>query len=160
MRPARDYYFFSVDPGVVLASSGAEGLRRPRLFSGVPELTFVFPGPAVPGLSPRGPDGVTAASFSDCSESFALACCRFGRLEAMGSSFFLSTLRTWNREVALPSLRKQLLGMQVREEGVHFARWYAACTIIQDAPESGFVVLLESFGVCTLKRVCTCPRRR
>jgi hypothetical protein len=63
-------YFFPVVPGVVLASSGAEGLRWPRLFSGVFELTAVFPGPAVAGLSPRGPDGVTAASFSDCAVFF------------------------------------------------------------------------------------------
>jgi hypothetical protein len=47
-------------PGVVLASSGAEGLRWPAAFSGVEDLTLVFPGPAVAGLSPRGPEGSTA----------------------------------------------------------------------------------------------------
>ena len=45
----------------------------PRLFSGVLERTFVSPAPAVEGLSPLGPDGVTAAcsgvgcaGVSDC----------------------------------------------------------------------------------------------
>jgi hypothetical protein len=88
--PSVIVYFFPVVPGVVLASSGAEGLRWPRLFSGVLEVTAVFPGPAVPGLSPRGPDGVAAAFFSDCAGSFVLGCCFWSgcwvRCEAMGLS--------------------------------------------------------------------------
>lgn len=39
-----------------LTSSG-EGLMWPAAFSGVPERTTVGPGPAVAGLSPRGPEG-------------------------------------------------------------------------------------------------------
>jgi hypothetical protein len=50
-------YFLSAVPGVVLASSGAEGLMWPRRFSGVDDWTFVGPGPAVAGLSPFGPEG-------------------------------------------------------------------------------------------------------
>jgi hypothetical protein len=42
-------YFSGIDPGVIFASSGEEGLMRPAPFSGVSEFTFVFPGPAVPG---------------------------------------------------------------------------------------------------------------
>jgi hypothetical protein len=45
------------EPGVTLASSGAEGLRCPRAFSGVFESTSVLPGPAVPGLSSLVPEG-------------------------------------------------------------------------------------------------------
>jgi hypothetical protein len=52
-----EFYFSFVVPGVVLASSGAEGLIRPRRFSGVFECTLVGPGPAVAGLSPLGPEG-------------------------------------------------------------------------------------------------------
>jgi len=70
----RTGYFFPVDPGVVFESSGAEGLRWPRLFSGVLEVTAVLPGPAVPGLSPSGPEGVAAAFLSDCAVFFASDC--------------------------------------------------------------------------------------
>jgi hypothetical protein len=56
-------HFSPAEPGVMLASSGAEGLRCPRAFSGVFESTSVLPGPAVPGLSPWLPEGVTAASW-------------------------------------------------------------------------------------------------
>jgi hypothetical protein len=54
-------YFVEVLPGVVFASSGAEGFRWPAVFSGVVDLTAVCPGPAVEGSSPRGPEGSTAA---------------------------------------------------------------------------------------------------
>jgi len=58
-------HFVLVVPGVVLASSGAEGLMWPKRFSGVLDFTFVGPGPAVAGLSPFGPEGWTAwAEFS------------------------------------------------------------------------------------------------
>jgi len=53
-------YFLLVVPGVVLASSGEEGLSWPLAFSGVSERTPIWPGPAVEGLSPLGPDGWTA----------------------------------------------------------------------------------------------------
>src|ERR1700678_702741 len=53
-------YFSPVVPGVVFTSSGAEGLIRPRRFSGVLDCTLVGPGPAVAGLSPSGPEGCTA----------------------------------------------------------------------------------------------------
>jgi len=56
-------HFSPAEPGVMLASSGAEGLRCPRAFSGVFESTSVLPGPAVEGLSPLLPEGVTAASW-------------------------------------------------------------------------------------------------
>ncbi len=49
-------YFSGAVPGVALVSSG-EGLMCPSAFSGVSERTDVGPGPAVPGLSPRGPEG-------------------------------------------------------------------------------------------------------
>ncbi len=49
-------YLSAVVPGVVFESSGAEGFSLPGLFSGVFELTLVGPGPAVDGLSPRGPE--------------------------------------------------------------------------------------------------------
>src|SRR5271170_6897977 len=92
----RSAYFFPTVPGVVLASSGAEGLRWPRLFSGVLDLTAVFPGPAVAGLSPSGPDGVTATWFPDRAGIFASVSggsgCRWGRCEAMGVSFFFVNL--------------------------------------------------------------------
>ncbi len=42
-------HFGVVVPGVVLESSGADGLRWPFAFSGVVELTPVLPGPAVEG---------------------------------------------------------------------------------------------------------------
>lgn len=50
-------------PGVMLASSGEDGLRCPALFSGVLDRTAVFPGPAVEGLPPCGPEGSTPAWF-------------------------------------------------------------------------------------------------
>ena len=108
-------YFFPTEPGVVLASSGAEGLRWPRLFSGVLELTAVFPGPAVPGLSPSGPDGVAATCFPDCAGTFASVSggsgCRWGRCEAMSVSFFyLSICRTWNEAGALPWVSQTVPG--------------------------------------------------
>ena len=56
------FYFSLVVPGVVLASSGDEGLMWPSRFSGVFDWTFVGPGPAVAGLSPLGPEGCTAWS--------------------------------------------------------------------------------------------------
>jgi hypothetical protein len=59
-------YFSAAVPGVVLASSGAEGLMRPRRFSGVLDRTFVGPGPAVAGLSPFGPEGSTACEEFSC----------------------------------------------------------------------------------------------
>jgi hypothetical protein len=62
LQGASNGYFFPVLPGVVLASSGAEGFKCPKAFSGVLERTPVCPGPAVPGLSPLGPEGSTAAS--------------------------------------------------------------------------------------------------
>ena len=46
-----------------MESSGAEGLRWPALFSGVEDLTPVFPGPAVAGFPPVDPEGWTAAWF-------------------------------------------------------------------------------------------------
>ena len=55
-----------VDPGVVPVSPGAAGSISPALFSGVLDFTFVCPGPAVAGLSPFGPEGVTFASRSCC----------------------------------------------------------------------------------------------
>ena len=57
-------YLSEVVPGVVLASSGAEGFSRPVAFSGVFELTPVGPGPAVDGLSAFGPEGCVACSRS------------------------------------------------------------------------------------------------
>ena len=52
--PGAEIYFSPVVPGVVFTSSGAEGLIRPRRFSGVLDCTLVGPGPAVAGLSPLG----------------------------------------------------------------------------------------------------------
>src|SRR3954462_6802661 len=51
-------YFSGAVPGVALLSSG-EGLMWPSAFSGVLDRTEVGPGPAVAGLSPRGPEGST-----------------------------------------------------------------------------------------------------
>jgi len=56
-------YFSGVVPGVTLLSSG-EGWMRPSAFSGVLDRTEVGPGPAVEGLSPRGPEGSTECSFA------------------------------------------------------------------------------------------------
>lgn len=56
----------------MLASSGAEGLRWPALFSGVFERTAVFPGPAVEGLPPGVPEGSTPA-WSGVGEGWAFA---------------------------------------------------------------------------------------
>jgi len=56
-------YFSGVVPGVALLSSG-EGWMCPSAFSGVLERTEVGPGPAVPGLSPLGPEGSTAWRFA------------------------------------------------------------------------------------------------
>lgn len=50
-------YFLPAVPGVVLESSGADGLMWPNRFSGVPDWTFEGPGPAVAGLSPFEPEG-------------------------------------------------------------------------------------------------------
>ncbi len=52
----RARYLSAPLPGVVLESSGEDGFRWPELFSGVPDWTPVFPGPAVAGLSPRYPE--------------------------------------------------------------------------------------------------------
>jgi hypothetical protein len=60
MSPRLGTYFSFLVPGVVLASSGAEGLMWPKRFSGVLDWTLVGPGPAVAGLSPFGPEGSTA----------------------------------------------------------------------------------------------------
>lgn len=69
-----DLHFSPAVPGVTLASSGAEGLMCPNLFSGVLDLTFVGPGPAVEGLSPLGPEGSTACWISgDFSISLRLS---------------------------------------------------------------------------------------
>jgi hypothetical protein len=57
-------YLSGVVPGVVFASSGAEGFSRPGAFSGVLDLTPVGPGPAVDGLSPRYPEACVACRAS------------------------------------------------------------------------------------------------
>ena len=43
--------------GGVIASLGADGLIWPAAFSGVSLTTWVFPEPAVAGVSPFGPEG-------------------------------------------------------------------------------------------------------
>ena len=50
-------YFLPAVPGVVLESSGADGLMWPNRFSGVPDWILEGPGPAVAGLSPFEPEG-------------------------------------------------------------------------------------------------------
>jgi len=47
-------YFFAEVPGVILASSGEDGLICPWLFSGL-RAHLCWPSPAVAGLSPFGP---------------------------------------------------------------------------------------------------------
>jgi len=44
-------------PGVVPVSPGDEGFNCPTAFSATSDVTFVSPFPAVPGLSPLGPEG-------------------------------------------------------------------------------------------------------
>jgi|GEM_PF-2224747 len=53
-------YLVPVESGVVPAFPGADGFSFPSLFSGVPDFTPVGPDPAVPGLLPSNPEGVTA----------------------------------------------------------------------------------------------------
>lgn len=61
------YYSSGVVPGVVPVFPGAAGLIFPPLFSGVADRMPMFPGPAVAGLSPRGPEGSALALCSACS---------------------------------------------------------------------------------------------